>query len=209
MTRKTSAEGKRAQEAAKKLSKRCIAQARSGHLKLASKTLYEGIRTWLHRNKLGKKGTSRGQAGETELRRAAATLLAMCVEFQVPPPLRLLEAFELLLNVRPDGIGIEWDMISLAAGYPTIADVPTGKLAAAGVTTKPGAPKPKTIDLNTARSRKSRAEFLEKVQEAKDRKSEPHRFKWQQARLAAKIEATQFEGLLDCVRRAAKVPKRG
>lgn len=226
MTRKTSAKGKDAQDAARKCSQECFALARSGKLHRASKELFERVSEWLERTKLGGRALSRGQAGEAEFRRVAIELLALCVEYHVPPPNRLQDALAILLNVKPIGLGNYWALVAFAARYDKMEDVPTRKLTKAGLLDVEGitftahfnksSPPPlgsfkaaePIINENQARALKSCPEFHHHCREAKALGTDAYRAKWEKARLVARTEAAKeaikFEGLQNIVRRVAR-----
>jgi hypothetical protein len=107
---------------------KCLALGRVGDLKGASRSLHEDAEKMLT-------GKRQGEAGKTDLAKAAVYLLSLCAEISVPPPSHLLCAFELLLNVRPDGIGDDAARVAFAAQFPTMEDVPVAGLTRAHVMT--------------------------------------------------------------------------
>ena len=192
--------------------KECREFSAGGNIKLASRRLHE------HLLKHFLPGRPQGQAGASLLLRAAVHILEQCVIQQVPPPERLLRAFELLHNIKPEGLGDHARRVAYAAQFPTVKEVNVSGLARAHLTThqytfKTGEAEPvKTKlkepigtapDRGKARELKEDPEFREEVELARLRGTPKYQKRKETAAANARRDATRFQELLAVVESSA------
>lgn len=207
---------------------KCLALGRTDDLKGASHSLHEAAERILT-------GKRQGEAGKADFGKAAVSILSLCVERHVPPPYRLLCVFELLLNVRPDGIGDEAARVAYAAQFPTMDEVPVAGLTRAHVMThdykfkarvdsqpdgtivfsgsmpiKEKLKKPigRPLDRHTAGTLKTNPKFIKQVDEAKARGMPEYQKKRETAKARAELGANQTAQLRAVVARAAREPDK-